>query len=260
VILVDPRQGSIDLIPLIPPELVKKIHLDSGDAMFFGHGPEGPYTLPIGVEYKTVKETIQTITSKRFVAEQYPKMTRLYSRIYYIMEGECKEGPDGKLLVRTWYKGKPDWISHGWNLTYRQWDNWQTSLTETGKVIFKRSRDRNESANQLTNLFHCWTKNYAEHSSLFAFDKSQLPPLLVEPSLVRLVAAQLPGIGWKRSETVCKRFSSVYEMVTAGEDVWMEIPGIGKTLAKRLYQTLRYSKPSTLSPSSQPTLQSAVSL
>jgi ERCC4-type nuclease len=239
VILVDDRAGSEALVPLLPPDLTKMLRLESGDVAFFGHSPEGQFTWPIGIEYKTVSETIQCITSRRFVGEQYPKMADLYKRIYFLMEGEIKEGPNGLLLIRNWSGGKPTWASYGWSVTYRQFDNWMNSLTETGNVIFKRSADRKESAAQVLNLYHLWTKDYDQHNTLFAFDKSQLPPTIEQPSLLRLMAAQIPGIGWKRSKEVEKHFSSPYEAFTAEEDVWVQVNGIGPTIAKRVVQLLK---------------------
>lgn len=239
MLLIDDRQGSADLIPYFPMDLVKKIRLDAGDVAFFGHGPEGPLTFPIGIEYKTVNETIQCITSRRFVGEQYIKMSQTFSRIYFLLEGEYTErSSDGRLLVRSWEKGKPVWACHGWNMTYRQFDNWQNSLAETGKVIFKRSMTRPESVAQILDLYYMWTKDYDQHKSLFAFSKAQLPTPQEFPTLVRLMAAQIPGIGWQRSKDVAAVFKTPYEMVTAGEDTWKTISGIGTVTAKKAVKVL----------------------
>lgn len=236
---VDDRAGSVSLIPLFPPELVAKRRLEAGDIAFFGNGPEGMFTFPIGIEYKSVSECVQSIINKRFVGEQFPKMANLYRRIYVIIDGEYKEGPDGKLVIPRWVDGKLKWISHGWSMSYRQFDNWQNSLAETGKVIFKSVPDRKHAASAILNLYYCWTRDYESHKSLFQFDKSQIPPSIPEPSLVRLVAAQIPGIGWKKSEAVEQSFLSVRDLATAEESEWLNIQGIGKTLSTRIVRLLR---------------------
>lgn len=233
------KGSSLELLPLLPPELACRRRLEAGDVAFFGHGPEGMYTLPIGIEYKKVTEAITSFTSKRFVGEQYPKMADLYQRIYFLIEGEYAEGPNGVLTVPTWRNGKRQWVSHGWSVTYRQFDNWQNSLAETGRVRVKRTATVKESASVVLDLYHMWTKEYDQHKSLFSFDKSQLPPLIARPTTKRLVAAQLPGMGWELSARADKHFPTVVDMITAPEAVWCEIPGIGKKKASRIWSSLR---------------------
>lgn len=245
MLMIDPqgsskgKGSSLDLIPNLPPELVSQRRLESGDVAFFGHGPDGQFTVPIGIEYKKITEALDSFISKRFVGEQYPKMSSLYQRIYFIIEGEYKEGPDGTLVVPHWRDGRQQWISHGWKTTYRQFDNWINSLTETGKVRFKHSRSAAESAAQVLDLYYMWTKDYNSHRTLFSFDRSQLPPLIACPTTKRLIAAQLPGVGWDLSQRADEHFSSVVDMATASEDQWSLIPGIGKKKAARIVQTLR---------------------
>lgn len=236
------RQGkgsSLDLIPNLPPELVSRRRLESGDVAFFGHGPEGQFTIPIGIEYKKVTEALDSFITKRFVGEQYPKMAERYQRIYFLIEGEYKEGPDGTLVVPRWRDGRQQWVSHGWKTTFRQFDNWQNSLVETGKVRFKHSRSVAESAAHVLNLYYMWTKDYNSHHTLFNFDRSQLPPLIARPTTKRLVAAQLPGVGWDISERADKHFPNVVEMVNASEAQWSCIPGVGKKKAEKIFRSLR---------------------
>lgn len=243
--MIDPqgaRQGkgsSLDLIPYLPPELVSQRRLESGDVAFFGHGPEGHFTVPIGIEYKKITEALDSFITKRFVGEQYPKMSALYQRIYFVIEGEYKEGPDGTLVVPRWRDGKQQWISHGWKTSYRQFDNWINSLTETGKIRFKHSRDTAESASQVLDLYYMWTKDYNSHKTLFSFDRSQLPPLITCPTTKRLVAAQLPGMGWELSMRADEHFPTIVDMVNAPEATWAEIQGIGKKKASKIFRSLR---------------------
>lgn len=239
MIIVDERMGSKDLIPYLPPEITKKMRLEAGDVAFFGHGPDGPFTFPVGIEHKTVGDAINSFQTKRFVGEQYPKMADLYRRIYFMIEGEYREGPDGKLVVPDWSTGKLKWVSHGWQTTFRQFDNWQNSLTETGKVIFKRSLNKSESACQIVDLFYMWTKDYSTHSSLFAFDKSQQPPQISKPTLTRLIAAQIPGIGWELSKRADDTFASPINLVNATEEQWQKVPGIGPQKAKKIVSVLK---------------------
>ena len=66
--------------------------------------------------------------------------------------------------------------------------------------------------------------------------------LLTKPSLCRMVAAQLPGIGWEKSKPIAQKYRTVEELVTATPDELQELDGIGKTLASGIYQSLRSAK------------------
>ncbi len=56
--------------------------------------------------------------------------------------------------------------------------------------------------------------------------------LLRKPSLIRKVAAELPGIGWEKSKGIAVKFGSVAAMVEASVADWETVPGIGKSLAQ----------------------------
>lgn len=238
MLLIDGRAGSDKLIPLFPPEMVKKMKLEGGDVAFFGYGPEGPYTLPIGIEYKTATEALQCMHSGRLTGEQLPKMSQLYKRVYILIEGEYAEGPSGILQFRSWKNGRPQWASFS-KTTYRAFDNWLNSISEVGRVIIKRSIDRSESASMILNLYHFWAKDYEQHKSSFRLDKSQEPTLLYKPSTKRLVACAIPGIGHELSGRVSDHFTNVVSMVTAEVSEWQKISGIGKTKAQKIYDSLR---------------------
>src|SRR5438067_1940584 len=112
MILIDDRAGSANLVPLLPPDITRKVRLDSGDVAFFGFGPEGPYTYPIGIEYKTAQEALQCMQSGRLTGIQLPKMAALYKRVYVIVEGRYREGPDGALQFQAWSSGQLSWVAY----------------------------------------------------------------------------------------------------------------------------------------------------
>lgn len=238
MIMVDSRAGSVELLALLPPESCKKVTLEAADVAFFGYGPDGPMTMPIGIEYKTAKEALQCMHSGRLVGEQLPKCSQLYRRVYLLIEGVYKEGPEGELLFQGWKDSRPVWNSYS-KATYTQFDNWLNSVVEVGQVHLKRSMDRVESAAQIYNLYRFWTKEYESHKSLMKFSKGQEPTLLSKPSVKRMVAAQIPGIGYELSGRVADYFPNILAMVNAEEREWTSINGIGKTKAKKIYSSLR---------------------
>jgi ERCC4-type nuclease len=53
------------------------------------------------------------------------------------------------------------------------------------------------------------------------------------------MAAQLTGIGWEKSGAISHKFGSVREMANAEEKDWVEIPGVGKKLSRRIVAALK---------------------
>lgn len=215
------------------------MRLEAGDVAFFGYGPEGPYTLPIGIEYKTAREALQSMQNGRLTGEQLPKMAALYKRVYIVLEGEYGESPEGILQFRCWREGKPFWSSFS-HTKYRAFDNWLNSLSEVGRVIIKRTLDRSESASVILNLYHFWAKDYEQHKSAFKLDKSQEPAVLPRVTNERAMIARIPGVGDELSGRVAAHFSNnVHTAVNAEVTEWMKIPGIGKVKAQKIFNFLR---------------------
>jgi ERCC4-type nuclease len=118
-----------------------------------------------------------------------------------------------------------------------------TSMEMCFPVHVRRSFDRAESAAIIRGLHHWFTdKTFEEHRSGCAFDYSG-EPVLHRPTLLRRIAAQLKGIGWKRSQAVERHFSSVPDMILAPEEEWRRIPGVGKTIAKDVVADIWRHKP-----------------
>ena len=91
----------------------------------------------------------------------------------------------------------------------------------------------------LSALNHWYTsKAWEEHRAHLAFDNSQALSLISRPSLVRKMAACLPGLGWERSGKVASHFASVVDMVNAPRQEWEEIEGIGKGIAGNVVKAM----------------------
>ena len=52
------------------------------------------------------------------------------------------------------------------------------------------------------------------------------------------MAAILPGVGNNRSKVVESYFKSLKAMVNATEDEWLQIDGIGKTIARNVVEEM----------------------
>jgi ERCC4-type nuclease len=128
----------------------------------------------------------------------------------------------------------------------REFEQWKLTMTIKGGLRIAHTGGRNETADLLRNLYSWWTtKSYADHKSHLAPHIGTYRPdsaLLVRPSLVRLVAKELPGVGWEKAAEVAKTFSTVVELAVAEVDDWRLIPGIGQKTAEKVVRAIRTGK------------------
>jgi ERCC4-type nuclease len=243
---LDDRTGSGDLAPLlrelgVPLEVTR---LEYGDAALIGNGPEG-IPFPVGVEIKKVSDVLACICDGRFAGHQLPGLVQCYQRVYLVIEGAYRA--DLRTGRLQWPRG-PVWADArvgNRGFAYKDLDTWLLTLEMKAGVRVRRTYDRRETTRFLADLWNwCCGKEWEDHLSHLAFDLSSDidSALLVRPNLVRRLAKELPGIGWKKSQAVAQYFDSSIEMVMAGEQAWRQIPGIGKELARRIVAALEGGK------------------
>ncbi len=251
MILIDYRTGSKDLVGdgHLPPDVAQIADLGSPgpDAAFLGYGPGGPHTYPIAVEIKALSARSQDAWTSwrtgRLTGGQLPQFAQDYKRVYLIVEGVWRPGPQGEIEIPEWTNER-SYSGHKWRPLahapdYRTFDNFLNSLTEIGRIIVKRTADRTETARAILDLYLWWSKDYEAHQSLLTFDRSQEPTQLVRPTFKRRVAAELESIGWQKSEAIAKTFSSIHALANASVTDLMAIPGIGAKLAAQIWCELR---------------------
>jgi ERCC4-type nuclease len=105
-------------------------------------------------------------------------------------------------------------------------------------IRVRRSRDRIESARIVADLAGWWNKPWDSHRSHVAMHDGVSGPL-VKASLARRIGACLPGVGFVRSAAVAQELPTVEAMCEASVARWAEIDGIGKTMARRIYDAIR---------------------
>jgi len=245
-LLVDPRVGSKELSPFLfslglPTE---ETHLDYGDFAFEGSGPDGP-TL-IGIERKCLGDMLQSMRSGRLAGHQLSGLLSTYSTTYLVVEGVYRRGPDGILERPGWGRGeggRAAWapVKFG-SSTYlfSELDNFLTSLENIAGLKIRLTSSKTHTAQVIESLYKWWGKEWGKHKSLgVVYTPAPKTLDLVEPSVLRKVAVQLPGVGWEKSIAVERRWHTVLDMVLAEQGEWEELPGIGKTMAGRIVQALR---------------------
>lgn len=240
MLLVDPRVGSGDLAPLLEalgvPVALQT--LDFGDAAFVGFGPGGE-PRQIGIEVKRIGDLLSSLTSQRFAGHQLPGLVRQYDAVWLVIEGLYRPSADtGVLETLQGTQWRPAVIG-GRQYLFRDLEHYLTTMEVRAGLHVRRTGSRQETARVVAALFSWWTgREFEGHRAHLAIAPDRDLTLLVRPSLVRRVAAQLPGIGYEKSGKVAQKFRTVRALAMADEHEWREIDGIGKTLAKRIVQAL----------------------
>lgn len=251
MIRVDKSTGSIELLPLLQQlgAPVEKARLHFADFAFQGEGTDGE-PVPIGVERKTLRDFVTSILDGRLPGHQLPGLLQCYAETWIVVEGEWRISKyTGHVQTVQWVKtktGKPvkQWadIETGlaYALGYQELEAMMVTLELRGGVRIRKTRDQTETARFVKALYYWWTdKSFGEHRSHLKFHSQFADKgLLVKPSLCRVIAAQLPGIGYEKSGKVAAYFGSVQAMVEASEQEWAKVDGIGPTLSKRIVEKL----------------------
>jgi ERCC4-type nuclease len=238
-VLIDRRVGSKELaVPLMQMEVPFEITtLSFGDVALMGNGPDGP--TPIGVERKTVRDLANSLLSGRLVGHQLPGLVANFTHAWLVVEGTWREGEDGLVELpngRGWHTMTPTMLA-------RNLQTWLLTIEMRGGLKIRQTYDVVETARFVASLHQWWTgKAWDEHKSHLALYQAPDQSLFVKPSLVRRIAAELPGIGFDKSKAVERYFPTAFELIAADEKEWQNIDGIGKTLAKKIVGALHRSE------------------
>jgi len=236
-IVVDSRVGSRELMRWFSPGVAELGRLEYGDFMFSGRG-KGKEPWLVGVERKTIRDLLNSIASGRFAGHQLLGLLNSYNVVYLVVEGLVRPNPGTGVLEirrnRQWVVlelGKRRFMMRDvW-----EWVNTVTLMT--GVVVFMTSREC-ETAKLVTALHRWWNiKDWEEHRAHVSPRVSTVPGL-VRPSVLKMVAAQLPGVGWERAGKVEVYFESVADMAEAGVEDWEAIPGIGPKTAEKAWRAI----------------------
>jgi ERCC4-type nuclease len=239
MILIDDREGSKDLADLLDDALL--VRLDFGDAMFQGNNSSG--VVDIGVERKTISDLINSISTGRLSGHQLPGLIKCYHRVYLIVEGEWRGNRiSGNIEVPR----RGGWVelNHGKRI-FKWQDIWGylTTLGVMTGVVVRESHNLSSTARIITQLHTWWTKPWKAHRGhLTIYNPSPphaiLTPLTDKEKQIMSTAATFPGIKWERALGLLDKFSSMEAMFRASEEEWREVPGIGKVVARRVWEAL----------------------
>lgn len=246
MILIDYRGGSNELIdplvaaglPVDPESIALKTELKFGDIAFVGRG-EGGEPVSIGIEHKKLPDLVNSLATDRLAGHQLTGMLQHYNRGYLMIEGDWDTDDSGRVIVPSKFKGKMQPLKGAPCASVLE--QRVMTLEHRGGLRVRWTRNQKETIRHVSALFRFWTdRDLDAHSSHLAIHAPDLDRALLVPlSLKRQIAAQLPAIGYKRSETVDAYFPSILRMFNADVKEWTEIDGIGKKTATDIVNAIR---------------------
>lgn len=237
--IIDDQDGSRELAMVYPlTELGMLSRLESGDVSITGNGPDG--LLAIGVEAKKLPDLLQSQANGRLGA-QLQKMLKAYDQTWLLTYGEYRAHPgNGDLQVSRGSRWRTETQS-GRGLPIGYLEGALLTYTVAG-VHHKHVQDEQQAAWWLACLEHWWDKDWDEHKAFCKFnragDLSVIPDIAPDMLQRMRIAADLPGVGWERALAAAVSFPSVRAMINATESEWMDVPGIGKVIAKSIVRAV----------------------
>lgn len=257
MILIDQSAGSKELVlypPLNDTSLACLTSLavsddtrSSADVCFTGNGPDDKKLL-VGIEFKKLSDLLSSIHSGRLGATQAQTMTREYQVCWILYCGEYRCGEDG-MLETPWtnpHNGRSSWrrVTFIGNkpMPYGYLESSLLTYSAVG-IQSKHVSSIEQAAQWIACLHRWWSKPWDKHRSLRTFDRSSdskspalMPSLDAAMKAKILMAKEFPGMGYERAIAAAKYFHSVRDMINASVEEWLEVPGVGKVIAKQIVE------------------------
>ena len=199
-----------------------------GDALIKGLNDNGEVW--VCGERKKPMDLIRCINDGRHIRQVRDAYDHDFNHYFLVVEGILKQGSDGEVEYRT---------GTNWTRTGMPWARYQSYLNPLHylmgvNVLYSTGV---KGTAEIIRSIHAFFQTI-DHTSLKQF-YSPSPSLMTNPSLLRRVAKELPGIGWERSLLVESHWKSIRDMVNATPEEWTQIDGIGKGISKRIDEVLR---------------------
>lgn len=209
--------------------------LEYADIAFEGNAANG--RVMIGIERKTIHDMLHSIDDSRYSATQKVGMRQMYSVSYLMLEGTWRPHyPMGTLVqgdgTGWWpckYRSQP--------VLYAKLYRYLLSVALSG-VIITQSNNLWHTAYNCCEVYHYFQKPFDQHTSMLATQKLVIPDLTGHPSLVRRWAADVDGIGVKRSIEAAELFRTPIALANSSEADWLSLSGVGAQTASRIVKQI----------------------
>ena len=243
MIYVDDRQGSgsgpNDITKILSKKKkidYEKVRLEYGDVVFDGNGPNGP--VKIGIEIKTIGDLVNSMITGRLVSKQLPDLTENCDFTFLLVVGETRKnhGILEECKNNYWYP-----VNYGGRTTtYNAYEAFLLSIRVGFGSCILFANDLNEAVETIVNVYRWFNKDWDSHTSLHSMKETPRPKqYATKPTLVEEMAIRIDGVGWKTAREIGKVFLTPEDMILADTNTWLEIPGVGKTLAEKIVRQLK---------------------
>ncbi len=221
MLLVDYREGSKDLVaPLRKMGLeVEESHgMAFGDIMFIGRG-DGGKPVSIGVEFKQVRECVESLRTERLQGFQMRGMRDMFDYSYLLLEGEVLYDKAGALQRRI---GKRQFKPLPGRMSVTELYKRSIVLHLCGGLNPWITHTRQDTLKWIEALYRVWTdKDLDRHDSHLAIYQAP-PPIPI--SDFRMAVKAWPTIGYRTSKAVEDRFKgNIIAAATASVESWAAI-------------------------------------
>jgi len=216
------------------------------DVCFSGVG-DNDASLIVAVERKKIGDLCSCILDGRFLFQAQVCKEMGCDVLCLIVEGACRPSPDDGLLeIPVWGINTRGRRAEIWKpiipaMMYSRFCQYLFELSYLAGIFVFRSRDVRETAAILKSLWDNFQTPPNQHQSLHQMFVAPNPGgtvELVRPGLVRRMAKELDGVGWKLSKVVAAHFATPKEMCEADVKEWMSMDGIGKVTAEKVVRSL----------------------
>lgn len=226
-----------------PCALHKQLY--AGDFCFTGNGPDGPAL--VGIERKSVHGLLSDIRTGRLSGEQLPKLFREYEcHAWIVVEGRYRPNWDTGMLEVNKGRGWVQCMVGTQTFVALEMEAYLNTLQMCTPIHIKHTEDDEDTVEFVLSLHHSYSKPWEKHSAHVAIHRPQNHIQVGKTSTLRRAAFTLDGIGWDRSGLIERHFDSLYALCQASmkdlekvKDPDGKVPGIGKVLAKSVYEQIR---------------------
>lgn len=252
MIFVDERTGSVELADAMQSRNLEPMitKLDYGDfAILAANGPNGPGTIDVGIERKTIRDMLQCIRTSRFSGHQLPGLLSTYEITWLVVEGNYRADVATGVLQEYRNPKVGGWVDltlGSSRFMHSELQRFLITLSTCTPLRVWHTRNQIETVIFIADLYQqLKVKEWHQHKS----HKGIQTPELLGPMLLRSrtkselaelrrvrAAMCLTGVGQGKAESVAKKFKSLRAMYAS--DDWTVPGSVGKTLNENVMQEL----------------------
>lgn len=217
--------------------------LEYGDAVFWAWDKSST----ICAEIKRVLDLLISIERTGRLEQQMRSARQVHRAYYLVLHGFKYIGANREGMVSQWTRDGwkpiviPDRVvngrTEGHQMSYRRMDNYLNSLATLEGVVIKQTRDEQETARVIVDLYWFWQKALEEHTSTRRL--YQPAYLDSKPPLAWKWANDLGGVGFKRGKAAARYFGSASALANAPVEEWEKVDGIGEKLARQIVREIQ---------------------